>query len=183
MKHNKIYIFLIVTNLFWSAMAFIYDFDKIINLPAQIWPFIIICPIYPLLLAVSWLFIYLKHRNRLIITFSAFNSLIFFIAALIYYPVWMIINGFDLLAFGQIFWVAFYGLQGAYLVNKIKLNQPGLLISIIFLLLTFLIQCKTNSFGFFDTANFSQTLILVLYGVLSLGTVLLAGVLLVKNRT
>jgi hypothetical protein len=108
---------------------------------------------------ISWIYIARGKSNQFLIAFAAIPSLIYFVAALLYYPTWMILNGFDILAFGQIFWVAVYGLQGIYLLNNFKIKNFPTIIVGLFLVASFAIQYFTKTFGLFDTTNFSPWLV------------------------
>lgn len=169
MKMNKKFVsLLIVIDLIWSVSAVVNDWEKIVAIPFWFWPFILICSVYPLLLAWHWSLSLANRRSDWLSVFAVLPAVIYFVAALIYYPVWMILNGFDILAFGQIFWVAVYGVQAIYLMLSTKLTPLPAAAASSFIALSFIIQLKTNSFGFFDTTNFSKLIIYSEYLVLTI---------------
>lgn len=170
-KNRRLIIFLILLDLVWVISAIIYDWNKILSIPIYFWPFIIICPVFPLLLGFFWLGVIKGSKNHLLLAFAAIPSVVYFVAAIIYYPTWMIFNGFDILTFGQIFWVAVYGLQGMYILKNYKIKLSATISVIIFLLLSFLIQYLTKTFGLFDTTNFPPQLVGLEYLALSVFTI------------
>lgn len=178
---KKFKYFLVFINLIWAISAVIYDYDKIISLPFYYWPFILICPAYPLLLAAYWILEIRKKQSQPLLAFVSVPSLVYLFATVIYYPTWMILNGFDILAFGQIFWVAVYGLQGLFLIISNRIKPVYLALVSIFLLISFYIQFLTGSFGFFDTSNFNQQIITTEYLAVATFTLVLFLVLVKRS--
>lgn len=167
--NKRLIITLIVSDLVWSISAFIYDYSAIVRTPVYFWPFLIVCPLFPFLLALVWVRIYKNTTpNDFLLAFAAIPSAIYLIAALIYYPTWMIQNSFDWLSFGQIFWVAFYGIQGIYLLLKFAFTKMALWLAGSFLLLSLTVQYQTRTLGFQDFANFSDNLLLTEYTALEI---------------
>ncbi len=143
--------YLIVLNILWSFAAIIYDFDKIAAMPIYVAPFLAVCPVYPALLALHWYILFKFGKpNVYTAAFAGLPSIMYFILALIYYPLWMLKHGFNWLAFGQIFWVAFYGLQGFYILIKQKSTFLALVLAIIFVLMSLIFQIIFNSYSFFE---------------------------------
>lgn len=137
-----------------------------------IWPLVIICPIYPLLLAFVWFQLYRKNRpNQLLLAFATIPSIVFGILALLYYPLAMFYQGFSWNGFGQIFWVLFYALQGWYLLKKYKVTQLALSIASIYLLIKLYLDYRYLSFGYLDFTGFSAHVmgIVIAYGVVAVG--------------
>jgi hypothetical protein len=179
---KNILVILIIIDVIWSISALIYDFERIINLPIFFWPFIAICPIFPMLLAIHWMTSIYGKQNNFLLSFASIPSFVYLIAAIIYYPTWITLNGFDILSFGQIFWVAVYGLQGLFLIihNRIKPVYSALVS--IFLLISFFVQFSTKSFSFFDTSNFSRQLIVAEYLTVAIFTLVLFLVLAKRSK-
>jgi len=158
--NRKLIGFLILFDLAWSISALIYDGGIITKIPFYFWPFLIICPIFPFILALAWYQIYYKIKpSPWFLAFGGISSAIYFLAALIYYPAWMYINGFDILALGQIFWIAAYATQAFYLMKKFKLETAPILTTTIFLVLSFLTQWQTKTLGYLDFINMPSAVI------------------------
>ena len=160
---------IIILDLVWTGSALVYDWPALGHIPVYAWPFIIICPVYPFLLALVWWWLYHgKKPNRFLLAFAALPSAAYFAAALIYYPTWMAANNFDWLAFGQIFWVAFYGLQGFWLLRRKSISANALNIVVAFLLTSFVVQYLSQTYGYLDLAGIDRTVILIEYLILGL---------------
>lgn len=161
---KKIFIVLIIFDLLWAALALAYDWSAIAQIPFYFWPFIVICPIYPFLLALAW---YQKvrsnHINSYLLAFAAIPSTTYFVGAIIYYPTLMVLNGFNFLAFGSIFWVAYYGLQGIYLAIKEKIALVPLLCAILFIITSFIIQFFSKTFSYLDITGLDDLSIVLIY--------------------
>lgn len=165
--NHKIVIGLIILDLAWAAMAALYDWEIFCQIPVYLWPFLVICPVFPALLALVWAQSLDSRPNSLLLAFSAIPSFLYFFAALIYYPTWMIINGFDWMTFGAIFWVLAYGLQAFYLLSKYRIRFFHTVIIAIFLFVSFVIQYKTKTYGAQDFANFPVATLLIEYFAVS----------------
>ena len=146
---------LISLDLFWSVAAMIYDASKLRTLSPLLWPFVAVCPIFPLLLALVLLQLYRKKTpNQFLLAFAAIPSTIYGILAILYYPVAMIYQGFSWNAFGQIFWVAFYSLQGIWLLKRYPIkNTPFVLVLAFLVIKLIVIDLYYKSFGYFDFTN------------------------------
>ena len=162
--NRKIILILIILDLFWATAALVFDWSAIGQIPFYFWPFIIICPVYPFLLALTW---YQKirgnHINSYLLAFATVPSIAYFIGALIYYPTLMVSNGFNILTFGAIFWVALYGLQAMYLLIKNSIPTLPIIFVSMFLLISFIIQFLTKSFGYLDFGNLDSSTVLIIY--------------------
>lgn len=172
MRQKYIYI-LITINLIWTASAIIYDWNNIIRIPAYLWPFLLICQIYPLLLAIYWvLYRRDKRVNEYLTAFATIPSIIYLIAALIYYPSWMVYHHFNWLAFGGIFWVAAYGLQGVYIFLKNNIQPRPMIATVFFLITSLFVQYRyIQSLGQFDFDNmgrYTPTLLILFLAISSI---------------
>ncbi len=161
-------ILLIILDLFWSGAAWVYDMSKLITLSPLIWPFVAVCPVFPLLLALVLLQLYRKKSpNQFLLAFAAVGSVIYGLIAILFYPVAMIYQGFSWNGLGQIFWVLVYGVQGAWLIKKYKIKKLPLYTSTIFFgVQIIVIDLWQKSFGYFDFSNI-PFLILILVVILS----------------
>lgn len=173
-------LFLIFLDFFWSGGALWVDIPKLPGIPIWAWPFVVICPIYPFLLALVWLKIYRKQKpNQYLLAFAAIPSAIFGVLALVYYPTLMATNGFTWQDFGQIFWVLFYSIQGWYLLIKFKIARwPTLLVSLC-LMIKFILDYKFLTFGYLDVNLLSPILLKLL---LAVALILTGGLICCKIR-
>jgi hypothetical protein len=113
-----------------------------------------VCPIYPLLLALLLLQLYLKKSpNQFLLAFGAIPSIVFGVLAILFYPIAMIYQGFSWNAVGQIFWVLVYAGQGFWLYGKFKINRLPFFISSLFLAFVLFFEFATKSFSYFDFSN------------------------------
>ncbi|MEI7792399.1 MAG: hypothetical protein WCI57_02860 [Candidatus Berkelbacteria bacterium] len=156
--NHKFIIALIILDLAWASIAAAYDWEVFRQVPVCLWPFLIICPVFPALLSLVWAQSLDFEPSNCLLAFGAIPSLIYFFAALIYYPTWMALNGFDWMTFGAIFWVLPYGLQAIYLILRHRVKFRFSVAAIIFLLVSFGIQYKTKTYGAQDFTNFSASL-------------------------
>jgi len=164
----KIIIGIIVLDLAWAAMAAVYDWEIFCKIPIYLWPFLVICPVFPAMLSLVWAQSLDTKPNNFLLAFSVIPSLFYFVAALIYYPTWMILNGFDWMTFGAIFWVLAYGFQAIYLLFKYHVGFLSSVCAAIFLILSFVIQYVTKTYGAQDFTNFSSLIYFVEYCILIL---------------
>jgi len=165
---HKIIFSIIIFDLVWAAMAAVYDWEIFSRIPIYLWPFLVICPIFPALLSLVWLQSLESRPNKFLLAFGAMPSVVYLFAAIIYYPTWMILNGFDWMTFGAIFWVAAYGLQGLYFLSKYCVERGQLFFVAIFLIFSLTVQYLTKTYGAQDFTNFSQTLFIAEYFIVAL---------------
>lgn len=175
------YHLLFVLDILWSAIAWVVDYDKLSLMPVWAWPFCIVCPIYPALLAILW---YKKTKkvkiNEWLMAFATLPSAVLGVVAIVYYPLKMINNGFDLIDLGQIFWVLFYSIQGWILLCKKTTNKIIIIFTITFLLVKFTVDLVYLSFDYLDFSNFNNNQLTVLY-LLSVGLSLALGIYKLKK--
>lgn len=165
---KKYYPLLILLNVVWALSALVYDWQAMRQIPVLLWPFIVICPIYPALLAIVWNRERIKKpQNSFLLAFAVFPSIIYLLASLLYYPAWMATNGFDWAAFGQIFWVLFYGAQAIYLYNKIKMPLLPRLSVAVFLATSFVVQYRSNTYGYLDFISINRSFLLMGYAAMA----------------
>lgn len=170
-----IFLFLIILDFVWSASAFWYDADKLLTFSPFLWLFVAVCPVFPFLLALVLLQLYRKKSpNQFLLAFAAISSAVYGVLAILYYPIAMYYQGFSWNAFGQIFWVLFYALQGFWLIRKFKIDKfPFALVSILLVLQLVIIDFYYKSFGYFDFTGISSNLLLwlVIIAIVSLGII------------
>lgn len=103
---------LIVVDTFMSLAAFRVDWWDFFTVPWYFVPFVPICPIYPLLLAINF-FIYKKRGNfnQPFLHFTAIGIIGYGIMAFLFYPSYILIKGFQWYEFGNLVWVTVYAVQ------------------------------------------------------------------------
>ncbi len=145
---------LIALDLFWTVAATIYDWPKIVATPWHLLLFMPICPIYPLLLAIAYLWSWYRRRIPAPLAVFAFlGSLSYGLMAYIFYPLMMSWVGWDWLMVGNMLWVTFYALQVFLLLPYLRLSYGGILaISSYFFLKDFL-DFTALRFSYFITAT------------------------------
>ena len=164
---------IILLDLFWSIAAFWVDWPKLFEIPLWAIPFAIICPIYPLLLAVVWFQIRRNGKpNSYLLAFAVIPSAVFGVLSIIFYPSLMIARGFAWNDIGQIFWVLFYSIQGWYLVLKNKISLLPALLVLLYLIIKFSLDYKFLTFGYLEAESLNSTVLLI---VLIIAEVLASG--------
>lgn len=159
---------LIILDLIWALSALVYDWHSISILPIWAIPFILICPLYPLLLALVWLQIRTqKPLNPLLYNLAVLPSAVYGCLALAFYPLIIFYQGFDIYALLQIPWVLFYALQAWYLLFKRPLYHSSLFLFLILLIFSLVFQVQTQSYGYIglEQLPFSAQQALLGYGI------------------
>ena len=168
--------YLIPLNIFWSAAAWVVDYPKLAEIPPWAWGFALVCPIYPLILALFWWRkLQGKSSGGLLGALAIYPPCVLGGLALAYYPAQMIYGGFNLNDLGQIFWVWFYAGQGWWLLFRQKVSPWAGVLVLVFLALKFFIDYKFLTFGYFDLSPLPQGVITFLFALalcLSAGAVL-----------
>jgi len=179
---SVIYIFW--ANIVWTASAWMVDFTKLPTIPAWAWLFVLICPVYPFLLALIWLaLIGQKTPNAYLATFAVFGSVVFGVLALFYYPLKMIFQGFSWPDLGQIFWVAFYSVQGWYLLFRFQAKIYPAISAAAFLVLALVVNYRFKTFSYLSLDDFSGISILLLFILGLLSTALVFCLSLKKKKS
>lgn len=151
--------YLALLDLVWSLAAFLYDFPAIREIPPWALPFVVICPIYPLLLASVWLSFWRRFRlPSFVIALATLPSATYGLLSLLYYPLLMQQTGFTWNALLQIPWVLLYGIQGLYLLKTRAIRYIWACLSAnLFLIASFLIQYQHKAFDYLDFASLTPT--------------------------
>lgn len=119
--------------------------------------FVIICPVYPLLLGVVWLKKYKKTRvNPYLLAFATIASAVFGVLALVFYPALMMSRGFRWNDLGQIFWVWFYSAQGWYLLKTENFYFWPIIAVLGYLLAKFSLDYKFSTFGYLEAESLTK---------------------------
>lgn len=153
-----------ILDLVWSLIGFIVDLPKIANLPFYLWPIVLICPIYPLLLAFVW-YRYIKKKsiNQYLISFAALPSVIFGFLVIPFYLTAMYYQGFSWRDVGQIFWVLFYAIQGFYLFEKNRISYLALMLPALYLMIKLFLDIKYQTFGYLNVEEIDPNALLVIF--------------------
>jgi len=164
-------IYLIFADLFWSAAAWAVDWTKLDIIPIWAWPFVVICPIYPLLIALVWISLFKGGKvNNFLLSFAALPTVVFGVLSIFYYPLKMYFQGFAWVDLGQIFWVLFYAFQGLYLLRRYKIKLSASLPTLIFLVIALTINLKFKTFGYLSFDAFSDPSLCFLFVIGVLGS-------------
>lgn len=103
---------LVILNLVMVFGAMTIDYKDFVETPFYLWIFVPICPLYPFLLAVNYIWYLLRRAwPQFLLNFAAVGIISYSAMAFIFYPLYMYENGFGWYEFGNIFWVLLYGSQ------------------------------------------------------------------------
>jgi len=166
----------------WSALALLYDAEKLTTINWYLWPIVLTCPLFPFLLAiVFYKIIKGKAVNQYLLVFASIPSAVFGILALVFYPMLMLNEGFNIWGLGQILWVLFYSVQGWYLIIRYKIGRTVLLIVDIYLLVKLTLDYYYLSFGYLDLDKLSNNQLAQLFAT-ALVTVLLLNIMILRRK-
>lgn len=123
--------FLVFLGFSMSLLALRIDLHDFVETPWYLWPWVPICFIYPLLLALNYLY-FLKFGRfpQFLLNFTIFGIISYGIIAPVFYTLYMMESGFSWYEFGNIFWVWLYASQ-AFLLWPQRKNLPWWQISLI----------------------------------------------------
>lgn len=173
---KQILLSLAILDLVWSIIAIVFDWSAIIAVPPIALPFILICPLYPFLLALYWL---LQYRGRTVnsylLTLAALPTSTYAVLSLLFYPLIMTHQGFSFLDLGQIFWVWFYGIQGWYLLASTKIKTAPLLLIGAFVATSLVVQYRSLTYGYLgvDILTLPERQTVALLGLATVAVILL----------
>jgi hypothetical protein len=157
---------LIILNLCMGFLALGYDIPAIRQVPWFMVLFILICPLYPFLLAFH---LYLPKPQAWLQAFATIPPTIYGGLALAFYPLSMYVSGFTWNETGQIFWVLLYATQAFLLLPKKP--SPATYTAATFTLISLCILFVTDSYGYLAIAALPQS---AKVSLLCLGFVLVA---------
>jgi hypothetical protein len=170
-SHTQRLRLLIALNFIWSGSALWYDAPVILQLPLWSLPFIVICPVYPLLLGVYWWQVLRQRLAPPLLTAGAvLPSALYGALAFIFYPLAMREEGYSPYAAAQLAWVAFYGFQGWYILSTKTLPSKPVRWVTLFLAVSLLVLWNTHSYGYINLAVLSGP---ALNALLAIGLALL----------
>jgi len=174
---------IILLDLFWSIAAFWVDWPKLFEIPTWALLFAVICPVYPLLLAIVWFQIKKYGQpNPYFLAFAAIPSAVFGILAVVFYPTLMFSRGFSWNDLGQIFWVLFYSTQGWYLVFKNRFRLMPVLLVLLYLLAKFSLDLKFLTFGYLEAESLNKPALLAVFVIAIIASLLVAAFGLLKKE-
>lgn len=167
---------LIIFNLCLSGMAFVYDYPAIQVIPWYALIFIVICPLYPLLISGN---ITTNGRYPFLAAFSSIPATTYGILALCFYPIHMYQNGFNWLGVGQMLWVLLYAFQAVLLLpRRHSLATIG---ASVFTGASLLLHATSKSYNYLDIANLTQNSIYLLLVIGFLTILMISRV--IKNHS
>ncbi|CAN5139160.1 hypothetical protein BH11PAT4_BH11PAT4_2120 [soil metagenome] len=143
---------LIFLNLCMGFLALGYDIPAIRQVPWFMLPFILICPLYPFLLA---LHLSLAKPQVWLQAFATIPPTIYGGLALAFYPLSMLNSGFTWNETGQIVWVLLYAVQ-AFLLLPRK-HSSATYTAAAFTLVSLCVLFVTNSYGYLAIAALPQS--------------------------
>lgn len=169
-------------DLIWSALALLYDVEKLTTINWYLWPIVLVCPLFPFLLAIVFFKIIKgKPVNQYLLAFASIPSAIFGILALAFYPMLMLNEGFNIWGLGQILWVLFYSVQGWYLIIRYKIGITVLLIVDVYLFIKLTLDYYYLSFGYLDLDKLSNGQLEQLFAT-SLAMVVLLNIMILRRK-
>src|SRR3989338_2212337 len=125
--NSKLAMVLAALDLFMAVTATYVDRFEFLSAPWYLVIFIPICPLYPLLLGINfWKFGKAGSFNQFLLNFTAIGIISYGLMAFVFYPLYMLENGFGWYELGNIFWVALYSSQIFVIyhhLNRIKIWQ------------------------------------------------------------
>lgn len=109
-------VFLALLGFAMSIGSMTIDWQDFAETPWFLWPFVPICPLYPFLLGVlyAWRARKGKWPVRLML-FTLLGITSYGVIAIVFYPLYMLENGFAWYELGNVFWVMIYSLQAVWL--------------------------------------------------------------------
>jgi len=104
--------FLVFLGISMSLLALRIDLHDFVETPWYLWPWVPICSVYPLLLALNYLyFLRFGRFPQFLLNFTVFGIIGYGIIAPIFYIFYMMESSFSWYEFGNIFWVWLYASQ------------------------------------------------------------------------
>lgn len=112
---------LAILGVVMSLVALNVDLHDFFETPWYLWIFVPICPLYPMLLALNYLFFLRKGEYPpMLLVFTFFGIVGYGVVAPVFYTLYMADNGFSWYEFGNIFWVLLYSAQAGILWPHLK---------------------------------------------------------------
>jgi hypothetical protein len=158
---------LILFNLLLTIASLFYDAPVLPSIPLWAWPFVVVCPLYPLLLALYW-----WKRWPWLAPFAILPAATYGIGALVYYPMLMHATYVNWQDIGTIFWVWLYAAQAWYFMRSAPLTTAPLILALLFLFASFSIQMITLSYGYLEYASLTPDMRLALFCIVCVGSLI-----------
>ncbi len=137
-----------------SLISLTYDIPALRTIPLWAMPFVVICPIYPFLLAFVWLRIAQKKLiHHFLIAFAILPAAVYGLASLVYYPLVIQQTYPNWRDIGQILWVWLYAGQAWYLIRRWPIPPLHACLALIFVVVSASIQFITLGYGYLDYAS------------------------------
>ncbi len=147
---------LVVLNVTMSLVALTVDWQAIQAVPAALIPFIVICPIYPFLLALIWMHKLHRRTIPLFLQAALLPTATYGVLAPLYYVTHSFVTVFSWNDMGQIGWVLLYAGQAMYLLLTTKMSRAALFWGGCFSAVSLCLQFVTKSYGYLAINDLSQ---------------------------
>ncbi len=157
---------LVVLNVAMGLIALTYDWQALQAIPPLLLPVIVICPIYPFLLAVIWVH---RLRKRVtpswIVALAVIPAATYGVLAPLFYITHSYVTVFSWNDMGQIVWVWIYAAQAIYLIFTTKIDRTAAFWATCFIILSLFMQFSTGGYGYLAIGDIGRTLQLILLTV------------------
>lgn len=162
----------ICINLGLAVAALVYDIPAISHIPWYAVPFVVVCPIYPFLIALT---LASNRPHPLLQSFATIPASVYGGLALCFYPLHMALSGLSWYGIGQMLWVLLYASQALFLLPR--KHSAATFAAAGFTVFSLCVHLQTGSYGYLDIASLSETtqINLFLVGLVLVGVV--AGVI------
>jgi hypothetical protein len=153
---------LAIIDLGWSLIAWIYDWASLQSIPLYWWPFIVICPLFPLLLGLGW---WGRWRGfwLKVLPWAALPSITYGFLAPFFYGAHSYYTGFVWQDVGQVLWVWAYAFQALFLMRVFKVSLSNLVAAALFMLVALTSQYLTLSLHYLDLSSIPHDIVRGLY--------------------
>ena len=148
LPNSRVIIGLCILDILWSLSALIYDFQAIQLIPLWARIFVIICPLYPLLLTLVWTTLLKQMIHPWLFSIAVLPSAVYGVLGLFFYPLTMYFDHYSWEAVFQIGWVLFYSLQAWYLLRIYNPPLLSKLFAVLFITLSLGVQFLNQTFGY-----------------------------------
>jgi hypothetical protein len=160
-----------VTGFMQAIISTVYDWNVLQAVPILLIPLIAICPLYPLLLGLSWLIRANGGNAPFLESVASISALGFALLAPLYFGSYALTLGGSLHTLGQVIWVAAYAIPGLYFIQNLSLRTR--LLGLSWLAICLISHLITGSSGYLDLRMWSfSTQALVVAGTISAAAVI-----------
>ena len=124
---------LVALGFLMAGLALNIDLHDFLETPWYLWPWVPICALYPLLLALNYLYFLRKGEfSRFFLGFTVCGALGYGMIAPLFYILYMAEHGFAWYELGNILWVWLYAAQAYFLLPYVRGRLPVWQLGLIF---------------------------------------------------